>query len=38
MFEVEPDVVLFVYGGWNLPSQLRYQFQRVTKEGLVPIR
>jgi len=38
MFEVEPAVVLFVYGGWNSPSQLRYQFLRVTKAGLAPIR
>ena len=32
MLEVEPAVVLFVYGGWNSPSQLRYQCLRVTKE------
>lgn len=34
MYEIEPDVVLFVYGGWEKPRQLRYQILRVTPEGL----
>ncbi len=36
MYEIEPDVVLFVYGGLNEPHQLRYQVLRVTAFGLEP--
>jgi hypothetical protein len=38
MFEVEPDVVLFLYGGKFKPRQLRGQFLRVTSTGLEPVR
>jgi hypothetical protein len=38
MFEVEPDLVLFIYGGLNSPQQLRGQFLRVTEAGLEPVR
>jgi len=38
MYEVEPNVVLYVYGGWNRPQQLRYQLIRVTSDGVEPIR
>jgi hypothetical protein len=38
MFEVEPDLVLFLYGGLNSPQQLRGQFLRVTSTGLEPVR
>lgn len=34
MYELEPDVVLFIYGGWNTPDQLRCQVLRVTPTGL----
>jgi len=34
MYEVEPDVVLYVYGGWNGPQQLRYQLVGVTPTGV----
>ena len=38
MFEVEPDVVLFVYGGKNDPhDDLRAQLLRVTADTLEPI-
>ena len=37
MIEVEPDVVLFVYGGKNQPQQLRRQLLRVTEDNLEPI-
>jgi hypothetical protein len=36
MFEVEPDVVLFIYGGPDRPREMRGQFLRVTSEGLEP--
>ena len=36
MFEVEPDVVVFIYGGWTEPDQLRYQLLRVTGSGIEP--
>ena len=36
MYEIEPDVVLFVYGGWDTVTQMRYQILRVTPEGLKP--
>ena len=38
MYEVEPDVVLYTYGGWNSPGQLRYQLIRITSDGIEPIR
>ena len=38
MYEVEPDVVLFLYGGKNLPLELRGQLLRVTPDGLEPVR
>ncbi len=37
MFEVEPDVVLFIYGAKNQPQELRRQLLRVTKDNLEPI-
>ncbi len=37
MIEVEPDVVLFIYGGKNHPLGLRRQFLRVTEDNLEPI-
>ena len=37
MIEVEPDVVLFVYGGKNQPQQLRRLLLRVTADNLEPI-
>ena len=36
MIEIEPDVVLFVYGGWNNVTQLRYQTLRVAPRRLEP--
>ena len=38
MYEVEPDVVLYIYSGWNSPHQLRHQLIRVTADGVEPIR
>jgi hypothetical protein len=38
MFQVEPDLVLFIYGGHWTPSELRGQFLRVTSTGLEPER
>jgi len=38
MYEIEPNVVLFIYGGWHTPDQLRCQTLRVTPAGLVPVR
>jgi photosystem II stability/assembly factor-like uncharacterized protein len=38
MFEVEPDVVLFIYGGPSNPQQLRYQLIRVTPDRIEPVR
>jgi len=37
MCEIDPDVVLFVYGGWDSLRQLRYQIIRVTEAGLEPL-
>jgi len=37
MIEVEPDVVLFIYGGKNHPQGLRQQLLRVTEDNLEPI-
>ena len=31
MLEIEPDVVLFVYGGPQSPKQLRYDISRITR-------
>ena len=36
MIEVKPDEVLFLYGGWNNPQQLRMQRLKVTADGLKP--
>jgi hypothetical protein len=38
MFEVEPNVVLFIYGGKFEPLELRGQFIRVTDAGITPVR
>lgn len=38
MVEVEPDVVLYVYGGLMDPNKMRYQLIRVTPDRLEPIR
>ena len=38
MYEVEPDVVVFLYGGWLAPEQLRCQLLRVSPTGLEPVR
>ncbi len=39
MMEVEPDVVLYIYGGPDIPNvELRYQLFRVTPTGLEPIQ
>ncbi|MCK4322937.1 MAG: hypothetical protein KAW89_00305, partial [Armatimonadetes bacterium] len=39
MYEVAPDVVLFIYGGPDSPEQMqiRGQFLRVTPEGIYPV-
>ncbi|MSO21660.1 MAG: DUF1080 domain-containing protein [Acidobacteria bacterium] len=36
MLEVEPNVVLWIYGGRNKPRQLRAQRIRVTDDGIEP--
>lgn len=38
MYEVAPDVVLFIYGGPDNPREMRGMFLRVTPEGLEPAR
>jgi hypothetical protein len=38
MYEVEPDVVLFIYGGKDSPQELRGQLIKLTPEGLFPVR
>jgi hypothetical protein len=38
MFEIEPDVVLFTYGGLGSPERLRYQIMRLTETGLEPVK
>jgi len=38
MFEVEPNVVLFIYGGTGEPQELRGQFIRITDDGITPVR
>ena len=37
MIEVEPDVVLFAYGGKNEPRTLRGQLMRITEDALEPL-
>jgi len=37
MFEVAPNVILFIYGGKNHPQQMRRQLIRVTQDGLEPV-
>jgi hypothetical protein len=37
-FEVEPDVVLYIYGGRSNPSEMRGQIIKITPDGLLPIR
>ena len=37
MFEVEPDVVLFIYGSKDNPDELRCQRLRVTENNLIPL-
>jgi len=37
MLEVEPDVVLWVYGGKGSPEQLRAQLIRITPDGIEPV-
>ena len=38
MFEIEPDVVLYIYGGWASPERLRYQIMRLTQTGMEPVK
>jgi hypothetical protein len=38
MFEIEPDVVLFTYGGLGSPERLRYQIMRLTPTGMEPLK
>ena len=38
MYEVAPDVVLFIYGGPDNPREMRGMFLRVTPDGLEPAR
>ena len=38
MFEIEPDVVLFIYGGLDSPERLRYQIMRITPTGIEPVK
>ena len=38
MFEIEPDVVLFIYGGRDSPEQLRFQIMRLTPTGMEPVK
>jgi len=38
MFEIEPDVVLFVYCGLASPQSLRYQIMRLTPAGMEPVK
>ena len=37
MIEVEPDVVLYVYGALNKPMSLRRQLMQVTPDSLKPL-
>jgi hypothetical protein len=36
MFEIEPNVVLFLYGGKDGPTELRAQIIRITTDGIEP--
>jgi hypothetical protein len=38
MIEIEPDVVLFTYGGLFSPGSLRYQIMRLTETGMEPVK
>jgi hypothetical protein len=38
MFEIEPEVVLFIYGGQYSPERLRYQVMRLTQTGMQPVK
>jgi hypothetical protein len=38
MFEIEPEVALFTYGGVFSPESLRYQIMRLTPTGLEPVK
>ena len=38
MFEIEPDVVLFIYGGLSSPDRLRHQIMRLTPTGIEPVK
>ena len=38
LYEVEPEIVLYVYGGWNNPQQMRRQLIRVTPDSVEPVR
>ncbi len=38
MYEVEPNVVLFIYGGPDSPRQMRAQLLRVTAAGLEAVK
>ncbi len=38
MFEVEPNVVLYIYGGKNDPREMRGQLLRITDDGIEPVR
>ena len=38
MFEIEPDVVLYIYGGRFFPERLRYQILRLTQTGMEPVK
>jgi len=38
MYELEPDLVIFVYAALSDPPQSRYQLIRVTPEGIEPAR
>jgi len=37
MFEVEPDVVLYIYGGKDSARELRGQLIRITPDGIEPL-
>ena len=37
MYEVAPDLVLFIYAGANSPKDMRVQLLRVTPEGIYPV-
>ena len=37
MYEVEPDVVLFIYGGKGHPTAMRGQLIRITPDDVEPV-